>query len=68
MPTGKRDSYWNEPPKVRNMKGDVIWRCTACGTTLKENPHNPAMGFDDWTGVLICPDCKSSMKREDKNE
>ena len=59
---GAVEDYHKE--RRRNMKGDVIWECE-CGCQLKENPRNPAMGFEDWSGVLICPNCNRSMRREE---
>jgi hypothetical protein len=57
--TGKRDPYVNHP-----KKRGKIWTC-ACGHKLEENPRNPAMGFQDWSGVLVCPECNRSMTREE---
>ena len=50
----------------------TVWECPSCGliTTADENLST---GFAEliflislfWTGVIICPDCKSSMKQEE---
>jgi hypothetical protein len=58
---GKRDPYVNHPKKE-----DKVWTC-ACGHSLKENPRNPVMGFYDWSGVLVCPECNRSMTRKGGN-
>jgi hypothetical protein len=50
--------------RLRNMKGDAIWECE-CGCELKENPRNPAMGFDNWSGNLVCPVCNRNMTRKE---
>lgn len=75
MVAGKRDPYKarcermgaqvKPDPPIRNMKGDPEWECPNCSTKVKEHPRNPDMGFDDWSGKLECPNCKSSMERKE---
>lgn len=67
MVAGKRDPYkarWERMGAKVEPDGP-IWSCPNCSTQLMENPRNPAMGFDDWSGKLECPNCKSSMERKE---
>ena len=41
---------------------DTLWECLTCGL-IHRVKDNPATGFVDWSGVVVCPDCKSNMKR-----
>lgn len=60
MPVGKRDPYWG---KTGN-KAKVLWKCTHC-EHLEATEKNVLMGFDDWSGVLICKRCGSNMIRKE---
>jgi rubredoxin len=45
-----------------------LWTCNHCGL-VEQVDSNPATGFADWSGTVVCPDCNSNMKRkEDTNE
>jgi uncharacterized Zn finger protein (UPF0148 family) len=51
------------------QKGDTMteWTCVNC-ELVKSVDANSVTGFDDWTGVLICPDCNSNMERKEDDD
>ena len=48
--------------KAMSTNPERVWECLTCGL-IHEVEQNPAMGFTDWSGVVVCPNCKANMKK-----
>jgi rubrerythrin len=43
------------------------WACPRCYFVLQAE-KNTAMGFEDWTGKIVCPACNASMDKIKKGD